>query len=163
MSTMSTLGVLSLLRRGLSARYSSLIGPVRDASGALLPSDISGGALFCFQLQSHASTSLAASTELSPGVDLLLALVLVTCFLRNTTWGAALGIFTGRLIAPLWHGLRERFPTPGVSSAGRSRSLRQWLCCPSRNEKNTRPCRSARVSQNRAPPYLPSLSTCSHT
>lgn len=160
---MSTLAILSLLGRGLSARYSSLTRPVKDAGGVLLPSDISGGALLCFQLQSHAAASLAGSTELSPGVDLLLAFVLVTCLLRDTTWTTILGILTGRLIAPFWHRLRERFPTPGVSSAGRSRSLRQWLCCPSRNEKNTRPCRSTRVSQNRAPPYHPSLSTCSHT
>jgi len=159
-SYMSPLGILSLFGRGLSARFNSLMGLVRDTRGALLPSAMSGGA--CLYLQSNVSTNPVVNTPWSTSTDLLLALFLVTCFFCDTAYGSALGIFTERLIAPFWHRARERRPASSASSASGGRSLRRWLCSPSRNEKNSRPCRSMRVSQNRAPPYIPSVSTYSY-
>ena len=155
-----SLGALSLFGRELSARGNSLTRLARDTGGALFPSAISGGALL--YLQSNASTNPVVNTPWSASTDLLLALFLVTCFFCDTAYGSALGIFTERLIAPFWHRARERRPASSASSASGGRSLRRWLCSPSRNEKNSRPCRSMRVSQNRAPPYIPSVSTYSY-
>jgi hypothetical protein len=158
-SCMSPLTIFSLFGRGLSARCNSLIGLVRDTRGSVLPSAVSGGA-FCY-FQSNASTNSALSSELSTNTDLLLILVLVTYLFCDTACSTALGIFAEVLIAPFWHRARDRRPASTMSSLGVVRSLRQWLCSPSRNEKNFRPCRSTRVSQNRAPPQIPSLSTYS--
>jgi len=158
-SCMSPLSILPLFGRGLSARRQSLVRLVRDARGALLPSAMSGGAFFYFQ--SNASANSIVNTQWSTSTDLFLALVLVTCFFCDTACSTALEVFTETLIAPFWHRVRERRPASTASSTGGSRSLRQWLCSPSRNEKNSRPCRSVRVSQNRAPPQIPSLSTYS--
>jgi len=158
-SYMSPLSILSLFGRGLSARRKLLIGLVRDTRGSALPSAMSGEA-FCY-FQSNGSTNSALNTEWSTNTDLLLILVLVTYLFCDTACSTALGIFTEGLIAPFWHRVRERRPASTASSAGGSRSLRQWLCSPSRNEKNSRPCRSTRVSHNRAPPQIPSLSTYS--
>jgi hypothetical protein len=80
----------------------------------------------------------------------------------DTACSTALGIFTKGLVAPFWHRVRERRPASTASSAGAGRSLRQWLCSSSRCEKNSRPCRSTRVSHNRAPPQIPSLFTYSY-
>ena len=157
---MSPLGILSLFGSGLSARRNSLMGLVRDTRGALLPSAMSGGVIF--YLQSNALTNPVGKAELSGSTDLLLVLVLVTYFFCNTACSTALGIFTERLIVPFWHRARERRPASSASSAGGGRSLRQWLCSSSRNEKNSRPCRSTRVSHNRAPPQITSLSTYSY-
>jgi hypothetical protein len=156
-SHMSPLGILSRLRRGLSARCDSLMGLVRDTSGVLLPSAISGGAFFCFQ--SNASRNPVGNTEWSTSTDLLLVLVLVTYSFCDTACSTALGVFTARLIAPFWNRVRERHPASSARSAGGSRSLRQWLCSPSRNEKCARPCHSMQVSHNRAPPLTPSFFT----
>ena len=159
-SCMSPLGILSLFRSGLSARHNSPMGLVPDTRGALLPSAMSGGAIF--YLQSNASTNPVGNVELSRSADLLLVLVLLTYFFCNTACSTALGIFTERLIVPFWRRARERRPASRASSAGGSRSLRQWLCSPSRNEKNRRPCRNTRVSHNRAPPQISSHSTYSY-
>jgi hypothetical protein len=87
-----------------------------------------------------------------------LALVLVTCFFCDTACSTALEIFTETLIAPFWHRARDRRPASTMSLPGVVRSLRQWLCSPSRIEKNSRPFRSVYISHN-PPPYIPSLST----
>ncbi len=157
---MSPLVILSLFGRGLSARHNSLMGLVRDTRGSLLPSAVSGGAFF--YLQSNASTNPVLNTEWSTRTDLFLIFALVTYLFCDTACSTILEIFTERLIAPFWHRVRERRPASTASSAAGSRSLRQWLCSPSRNEKNSRPCRSTRVSHNRAPPHIPSLSTYSY-
>jgi hypothetical protein len=159
-SYMSPMSILSLFGRGLSARRKLLIGLVRDTRGSLLPSAMSGGAFFYFQ--GNASANPVVNTQWSTSTDLLLVLVLVTYLFCDTACSTALGIFTEGLIAPFWHRVRERRPASTASSTGGSRSLRQWLCSPSRNEKNSRPCRSTRVSHNRAPPQIPSLSTYSY-
>jgi hypothetical protein len=159
-SYMSPLRILSLFGRGLSARRNSLTRLARDTRGELFPLAMSGGAFFYFQ--GNASANPVVNTQWSTSTDLLLVLVLVTCFFCDTACSTALGIFTERLIAPFWHRVRERRPASTASSTGGSRSLRQWLCSPSRNEKDSRPCRSTRVSHNRAPPQIPSLSTYSY-
>jgi hypothetical protein len=156
----SPLILLCLLGREVSVRRNSLMRLIRDTRGALLPAAMSGGAFL--YLQGNASANPVLNTEWSARTDLLLALVLVTCFFCDTACSTALEIFAERLIAPFWDRVRERRPASTASSAGVSRSLRQWLCSPSRNEKNSRPCRSTRVSQNRAPPQIPSLSTYSY-
>ncbi len=158
----SRLNTIPLFGKGLSASCSSLTRLVRDTSGVLLPTVIGGGALFYCQFQSNASTSPVGDTELSPSADFLLAFVLVTFFLCDSTCRTAIGFFTEALIAPFWHRVRDRYPTSSARSVGRSRSLKEWLCSPSRNQKDTRPCRSMQVSQNRAPPHLPLLSAYSH-
>lgn len=154
------LSILSLFGRGLSARRNSLMGLVRDTRGRLLPLVMSGGA--CFYFQCKAATNSALNTEWSNRTDLLLILVLITYLFCDTACSTALEIFTERLIVPFWHRARDRCLTSAASSAGGSRSLMQWLCSPCHNEKNSRPCRSMQVSQNRAPPHIPSLSTYSY-
>jgi hypothetical protein len=158
-SFMFPLDILLLFGRGLLARRNSLMGLAREMRGSVLPSAMSGVAFFYFQ--SNASTNSALNTEWSTNTDLLPILVLVTCLLCDTACSTALGIFTEGLIAPFWYSVGEGRPASTASSAGGSRSLRQWLCSPSRNEKNSRPCRSMRVSHNRAPPQVSSLSTYS--
>jgi hypothetical protein len=157
---MSPLVILSLFGRGLSAMHSSSMGPVRDTRGSFLPSAMSGGAFL--YLQSSASASPVLNAEWSTRTNFFLIVALVTYLFCDTACSTVLDIFTERLIAPFWHRVRERRPASTASSAAGSRSLRQWLCSPSRNEKNCRPCRSTRVSHNRAPPQIPSLSTYSY-
>lgn len=153
--------ILSLLRRELSAMFKPLMGLVRETRETLFPPAVSGGTIL--YLQGTASTKLAANTELASGAELLLFLALVTCFFCDTACSTVIGIFTDRLVAPFWHRARDHHRASAARSAGHSRSLRQWLCSPSRNEKNFRPCRSTRVSQNRAPPRISLLSTYSYT
>jgi len=159
---MCLVSILSLVRRGLSARFHLLMGLVREMRGALLPPAVSGGTLL--YLQSAVSTNVAGDAELYSSGDLLFLLVFVTSFFCETACSTTLGILTDRLIAPFWHRhrVRARHPVSSTSSAGRSRSLKQWLSSPCRNEKNSRPCRSTRISQNRAPPQIPPLSTYSY-
>ena len=159
-SRISPLNIRFFLGRVRLPKRNSLMRLVRDIGGALLPSVITGGTLLCFQ--STASTNLAGNADLARSGQLIFLLVLVTSFFCDSACSAALGFFTDRLIEPFWHRFRERHPTSVTSSAGRSRSLKQWLCSPGRNEKNSRPCHSTRVSHNRAPPQIPPLSTYSY-
>jgi len=154
------LSILSLFGRGLSARRNSATELVREMGGWLLPLAMSGGA--CFYFQCEASTNSALNTEWSNRTDLLLILVLIAYLFCNTACSTALEIFAERLIAPLWHRARDCRLASVASSAGGSRSLMRWLCSPCHNEKDSRPCRSMQVSQNRAPPHIPSLSTYSY-
>jgi hypothetical protein len=140
------LDILSLFGGGLSAICTSLTGLVREARGVLLPPAISGGALLYFQCND--STSSAINAEWSASTGILCALVLVTSFCHDTACSTTLGMFAERLIAPLWHRGSERRPASTASSTGASRSLRQWLCSPSHNEKNTRSFRSVHISHN---------------
>jgi hypothetical protein len=149
-------GVLSLFGRRASVGLDLLIGFIREKGGALLPPAISGVAFCC--LQSSASTEPASDIQVSARTDCLLVLVLATYFVCDTALGTALGLFTERLVAPLWHRVRERRPASSTNLPGRIRSIRQWLCSPSRNEKNRRPYRSIHISHN-PPPHIPSLST----
>ena len=150
------MNILSLIRRGLSAELDLLIGLLREMRGALLPPVISGGTFL--YLQSAASTSVVGDAEVAGSGELLFLLVLVTSFFCDTTSR----ILTDGLIAPFWHRVLDLHPALGTGSARRCRSIRQWLCSPSRIEKNFRPFRSTRVSQNRAPPQIPPLSTYSY-
>jgi hypothetical protein len=149
-------GTLSLFRRRASARLDLLMGFIREKGGALLPPAISGVAFYYFQRS--ALTEPASDIQVSARTDCLLVLVLATYFVCDTAFGTALGLFAERLIAPFWHRVRERRPASGANSPGRIRSIRQWLCSPSRNEKNRRPYRSIHISHN-PPPYIPTLST----
>jgi len=151
MVNMNSLNALSLLERGLSTSYNALKGLGREMRGLIFPSVMSGGVFF--YLQTNASADPALHTEWSTGTDFLLFLAIASCFFCDT----ALEFFTGRLITPFWHRVRERRPASTASSAGTSRSLRQWLCSPCRNEKNTRPFRSVHISHN-PPPLTTSLS-----
>jgi hypothetical protein len=145
----------SLLGRGLPMTHSALKELFREMRGLLLPSVVSGGAFFYFQ--NNTSASHALHGEWATSTDLLLILALVSCFFCGT----ALEIFTERLIAPFWHRVRERRPASTANSAGTSRSIRQWLCSPSHNEKNTRPYRWVQIKHN-PPPQVPPLSTYSY-
>jgi hypothetical protein len=155
------LSILSLFGSGLPARRNPLIGLVGDVRGWLLPLAISGGAWFYFQC--NASTNSALNPEWSNRTDLLFIFVLLTYLFCDTACSNAIDIFTERLIAPFWRRARDRCLASVASSAGGSQSFMQWLCSPCHNEKDSRPCRSMRVSQNRAPPHIPSLSTYSYT
>jgi len=157
-SYMSPLSILSLLGRGLSTRRNSLMELVRDTRRSLLPSVMGGGAFLC--LQSSASANSVVNTQWSTSTDLLLALVLVTCFFCDTACSTALEIFTETLIAPFWHRAHDRRPASTMSSPGVVRNLRQWLCSSSRIEKNSRPSRFIQISHN-PPPLVLSLSTYS--
>ena len=159
---MSPLNSLSLFARGLSARRNSLTGLIREMQGMILPSTLSGGAFFYFQ--NNASIDRVGNTQLSASADLLWVLVvLATYFFCDTACNSALELFTGRLIAPFWHRVRRRRPASTGSSTGIGRSLRQWLCSPSRNEKDSHPWRSTRISHNRAPPQVLSAFPYSYT
>jgi len=151
--------ILSLIRRGLSAEFDLLMGLVREMRGTLLPPALSGGTLL--YLRSTASTDLAGDAEPAVSGELLLLLVLVTSFFCEAACSTTFRILTGGLIPPFWHRHRARghHPASSTSSASRTRGLKQWLSSPCRNERNSRPCRSTRVSQNRAPPQIPPLST----
>jgi len=149
-------GILSLFGRRASARLGLLIGFIREKGGALLPPAISGVAFYYFH--GSASTEPANNIQLSARTDCLLVLVLATYFVCDTAWSTALGLFAERLVAPFWHRVRERRPASRTNLPGRIRSIRQWLCSPSRNEKNRRPYRSILISHN-PPPHIPSLST----
>jgi len=150
------LGILSLFGRRALAGLDLLMGLIREKGGALLPPAISGVAFCC--LQSSASTEPASDIQVSARTDCLLVLVLATYFVCDTAFGTALGLFTERLIVPLWHRVRERRPASSTNSIGRIRSLRQWLSSPCRIEKNCRPYRSIQISHN-PPPHIPTLST----
>jgi hypothetical protein len=132
------------------------MGFIRGKGGALLPPAISGVAFY--YLQNSASTDPASNIPMSAPTDCLLVLVLATYFLCDTACSTALGLFAEQLIAPLWNRVRERRPAPTTSSSGLCRSLRQWLCSPSHNEKNCRLSRFIQISHN-PPPHIPSLST----
>jgi hypothetical protein len=157
-SYLNWLNALPLFGRGPLSISKALMGLLRETRGLLLPSVMSGGAFLCFQFQSNASRNSALNTEWSTSTDLILILALVTFFFCDTACSTAFEIFTQRLIAPYWHRARERCRASAASSPGASRSLKQWLCSPSRNEKNTRPFRSVHISHN-PPPLVPSFST----
>jgi len=150
------LDILSLVGRRASARLGLPMGFIRGKRGALLTPAMSGVGFYYFQ--SSASTDPAINIQMSVPTDCLLVLVLATYFLCDTAYNTALGLFAERLIAPLWHRVRERRPASSTNSPGRIRSLRQWLSSPCRIEKNCRPYRSIQISHN-PPPHISSLST----
>lgn len=88
----------------------------------------------------------------SPDADLLRFVALAACLFCETA-GSILEIVTERLIAPIRHGAGRRRPAPDACPFGLIRSLRQWLCSPSHNEKNCRLSRFIQVSHN-PPPAL---------
>ena len=155
MLRMSPMIVFSLMSRGLSSSRQSLLPLVHEIGGSLLPSGLSSGPFFYFH--SKASTDFGLSVEFGSRADILFVLALITYLLCDTAYNT-LEIVTERLIAPFWHRVRKRRPARTTSSSGLSRSLRQWLCSPSRNEKNCRPTRFIQISHN--PPPLPSLPAC---
>jgi hypothetical protein len=97
------------------------------------------------------------SPEWSGSTSVLLILALATCLFCDTAC-STLEAVTERLIAPLEMGVRGRRPASTVCPCGLIRSLRQWLCSPSHNEKNCRLSRFIQISHN-PPPLYPSLST----
>jgi hypothetical protein len=159
-----SLNAPSLFGRGSHTSRKAMKWMVREVRGSLFPSVMSGGTFFyfCFQFRSNASTNSAVSAEWSTGTDLILILALLACFFCDTACSTALEAFREQMIAPCWHRARGRRAASIASSPGGSRSLRQWLCSPSRNEKNTRPFRSVHISHN-PPPRIPSLSICGCT
>lgn len=96
---------------------------------------------------------LALEWPLPP--SLILALALATCLFCDTAC-STLEAVTERLIAPLEQTVRQRRQALAPCPCGLVRSLRQWLCCPSHNEKNCRLSRFIQVSHN-PPPLPPSL------
>ena len=101
-----------------------------------------------------ATTNAALSAEFSSRLDLLLLFVLATYFLCDS----AVEILAEQLIAPFWYRVGERRPALPPRSIGRRRSLKQWLCSPSRIEKNFRLYRSIQLSR-KPPPLVLSLPT----
>jgi hypothetical protein len=103
-----------------------------------------------------ATTNAAISAEFSSRFDLLLLFFLATYFLCDST----VEILAEQLIAPFWHRVGERRPALPPRSIGRRRSIKQWLCGPSRIEKNFRLFRSDQLSR-KPPPLVLSLPTSS--
>jgi hypothetical protein len=81
-------------------------------------------------------------------------LPLVTCLFRDTAC-STLESVTRRLVGPFRRRTRHRRPPAAATSSSPGRSLRQWLCAPSRNEKDSRPSIFIQVSHN--PPPFSSL------
>jgi len=107
--------------------------------------------LYC---QNYATTTAALPTEFPPALDLFLLFVLATYLFCDS----AVEILAEQLIAPFWHGVQRRRLALPPRSIGRRRSLKQWLCSSSRNEKNFRLFRSIQLSR-KPPPLVLSLST----
>lgn len=101
----------------------------------------------------------ALSSEWPGQTTLLLVLALATCLFCDTACNT-LEAVTERLIAPLGHGARGRRPASAVCPFGLIRSLRQWLCSPSHNEKNCRLSRFIQISHNPPPPDPSLLPHC---
>lgn len=108
--------------------------------GSLLPSALTSVASLYFR--SNTSTNSVLNTEWSANTEVLLVVVLVACLSRDTACRAVPGIFTEGLVIPFWNTVNGGHPYSTARSAGESRSLRQWLCSPSRREKDSRPCRA---------------------
>lgn len=147
--------VVSLIGKQTSTVFRLPFAIVREKPIELPPPAI--GRAASFYVQNSASIATAGDVKIFAGVDLFLAVVLATCFLCDVGCRTTLGIFAKRLIAPLWHGGRERRSASSASSAGSIRSLRQCLSTACRIEKNLRPFDSVQISHN--PPPIPSLST----
>ena len=152
----SPLGILSRIRRRVSVGCGGPTRLVLEKGWVVLPSAIGGVGLR--SLQSYPSRDPAISFQTLACADCLLLLFLATCFLCDTASSTSIGFFAERLIAPMWRRLRKSCHVATASLAGGIRSLRQWLCSPSRIERNLRPFRSVSISHN-PPPYIPSRST----
>jgi hypothetical protein len=149
------LGILSPVRRRVSVERALPIGIVLEGARVLLPPALG---IFAFRyFQNRTWTAAANDVETSASAQLFLLLALAACFLCDSACSSALAAFTDRLIAPLRHKLRKGRPTSSVNSLCRIRSIRQWLCSPSRCDRHCRPFRSLCISHN--PPPIPSLST----
>ena len=110
-----------------------------------------------FYLQPYAAAS-ALLGSLSQ-TDLILLLILLTYCFYPSACHSAVETFAEKLIAPFWHRVRRRRPALAASSYDGELSFGQWLCATAQNQRCRRPCRSIQVSQNRAPPQVPSLSS----
>lgn len=95
----------------------------------------------------------APAAPLSSDADLLRLVALAACFFCEAACNT-LEIVTERLIAPLCRGAAWRRPASDSCRFGLIRSLRQWLCSPSHNEKNCRLSRFIQISHN-PPPLAP--------
>ncbi len=129
---------------------------LRQTRRSLLRSARSGAGLPV--LRRLRSLKPVLSPEWSGSASVLLILVLATCLFCDTAC-STLEIVTGRLIAPFWHSARGRRRASGACPSGLIRSLRQWLCSPSHNEKNCRLSRFIQISHN-PPPLAPALAAC---
>lgn len=99
----------------------------------------------------HPALTAALTLEWSLHPSLILALALATCLFCDTAC-STLEAVTERLIAPLDRTTRRRRQASTACLGGLIRSLRQWLCSPSHNEKNCRLSRFIQVSHNPPPP-----------
>jgi hypothetical protein len=126
---------------------------LRQTRGALFGL-ISGEASAPDPWGSPALTSVL-NLEWSLHPSLILALALATYLFCDTACNT-LEAVTDRLIAPLDHSVHRRRQASAASPCALIRSLRQWLCSPSRNEKNCRLSRFIQISHN-PPPLPPSL------
>ena len=124
-----------LLEKGLSRGGKSLRPLVRQMGGRLLPAAIGTGAFLY----------LHGRAPLDPALDVL---VLVTYLFRDTAC-STLETVTRRLIGPFRR--RPDSRPAAASSPYRGRGLRQWLCAPSRNEKDCRPSIFVHISHNPPP------------
>jgi hypothetical protein len=108
----------------------------------------------------HLQPCAAASALLASlsQTDLILLLILLAYCFYPSACHSAVETFAEKLIAPFWHGVRRRRPALAAVPYDGELSLGQWLCATAQNQRCCRPCRSIQVSQNRAPPQVPSLS-----
>lgn len=132
----------------------SFMRPVQAMPATLPATDTGGGPVSC--TPSTAAMDLLYA-ELAAGADVLHLVALVACLFCEAA-SNTLEIVTGRLIAPFRHSVRGRHPASTACPSTLVRSLRQWLCSPSRNEKNCRLSRFIQVSHN-PPPLTTSLHT----
>jgi hypothetical protein len=150
------LGILSLFGRRASARLGLAKGFIRGKGGDLLLPALGGVAFRYFH--SHTLTDAASGVQMSASADFFLVFALATYFLCDTASSTALELFGERLIAPLWHRLRNGRKAASTNLSGRIRSLRELLRTSSRCDKNARPCRCIYISHN-PPPHIPSISS----
>lgn len=115
---------------------------------------MSGQGLVYLQPYAAASALLASLAQSDP----ILLLVLLTYCFYPSACHSAVETFAEKLIAPFWHRVRRRRPALAVSSYDGNLSFSQWFCATAQNQRCCRPCRSMQISQNRAPPQVPSFS-----
>jgi hypothetical protein len=150
------LAILSPVGRRASAKASLPVTFVREKGEGTTPAAISGVAFH--YLRTAVSSDQSADVQMSTHANFLLVLVLATYFLCDTSCSIAFGLLAGGLTAPLWHRVCERCTGGNTNSPGGIRSVRQWVCSPSCNDRHCRPFRSVQISHN-PPPDIPSLSS----
>lgn len=140
--------ILSLLEERLPGGGKSLVPLVRQMGGRRLTGATGTGAFL--RLHGRAPLDHASDSEWCGASDIILLLVLATCLIRNTAC-STLEKVTRRLVGPFRSRRPGRRAAAAATPTRHGRSLRQWLCAASRNEKDCRPSIFVHLSHNPPP------------